>query len=157
MTDLLSAYFHPDRHAVEIPIYSIVTDDKVDEGYVSEMECRIEDLDRIRPIVVIKHPRENIYAVLDGHHRLQVHRRMGAETIRAAVVDDYIGLGFKLTAEGRFQPSARFTRQVRVPVKRFISQMETFLKDPKGMLRKQLETTRGRLQEAQERLVNRRG
>ena len=31
MTDLLSAYFHPDHHAVELPIYCIVTDDKVDE------------------------------------------------------------------------------------------------------------------------------
>ena len=134
MTDLLRAYFEPDKHAQEIPIELIVTDDKVDEDYVGSLSKGVEDPKAMRAIVVIRHPREEIYAVLDGHHRYRLHREKGCTTIRASVVDDYVGLGFYLTKKGMFQPTPAFTKFVRIPLKRFVAWMTEFLKDPRGML-----------------------
>jgi hypothetical protein len=80
--------------------------------------------------VVIKHPDRELYAVLDGHHRFEAVKKKGLKTIRAAVVDDYTGLGFELTKQGVFQPSAEFTRYIRVPLKRFAEDMRRFFFEP---------------------------
>jgi hypothetical protein len=134
MTDLLRAYFEPDKHARELPVHLVVSDDKVDIDYVGSLSTKVTDPKEMRAIVVIKHPREEVYAVLDGHHRYRVHRELGCDTIRAAVVDDYVGLGFHLTRKGAFQPTPKFTKYVRVPMKRFISWMTRFLEDPRAMV-----------------------
>jgi len=134
MTDLIRAYFDPERYARELPIETVVSDEKVDEGHKARLGDKGLDPTSMRPIVVIKHPRKDIYAVLDGHHRFSVVRGMGCTTIRAAVVDDYVGLGFHLTKRGVFQPTPAFTKHVRVPVKRFVSWMTEFLKDPEEMV-----------------------
>ncbi len=136
MTDLFRAYFDPKKHAKEIPCELIVSDEKVDEEHVARIGEGGLDPATMRPIVVIKHPKEEVYSVLDGHHRFSLIKDMGCETIRAAVVDDYVGLGFFLTAKGVFQPTAEFTKYVRVPLKRFILWMTSFLKDPRSLIRK---------------------
>ncbi len=143
MTDLIRAYFDPNKHAIEISVDRIVSDDKVDEGYLDKMKTDVPDPTEMRAIVVIRHPTEKMYSVLDGHHRLRIHRDTGCETIRAAVIDDYIGLGFYLTKVGAFQPTPAFTKYIRVPLKRWIGQMERFLKDPRGELRKQPKVPEG--------------
>jgi hypothetical protein len=130
MTDLLRAYFDPEKHAKEIPLKRVYTDEKVDEGHAARIGDSGLDTATMRPIVVIKHPRVEAYAVLDGHHRFHIVQGMGCETIRAAVVDDYVGLGFYLTKKGLFQPTPEFTKYVRVPLKRFVWWMTAFLKDP---------------------------
>jgi hypothetical protein len=137
MTDLIRAYFDPNKHAQEIPVDMIVSDDKVDVDYLEKMKNDIPDPTEMKAIVVIKHPKEDAYTVLDGHHRFAMLRDTGCDTIRAAVVDDYLGLGFHLTKIGAFQPTPAFTKHIRVPLKRWIGQMELFLRDPKGQLRKQ--------------------
>ena len=137
MTDLFRAYFDPNKHAREIPVDRIISDDKVDEDYLDKMKNDVPDPKEMRAIVVIKHPKVEMYSVLDGHHRLRIHRDMGCDTIRAAIVDDYIGLGFYLTKVGAFQPTPAFTKYIRVPLKRWMGQMELFLRDPRGELRKQ--------------------
>jgi hypothetical protein len=130
MTDLFRAYFDPEKHGVDLPIELIVSDEKVDEEHVARIGEGGLDPATMRPIVVIKHPREEAYAVLDGHHRYSLVQSMGCTTIRAAVVDDYVGLGFHLTKKGVFQPTPEFTKYVRVPIKRFAAWMTSFLKDP---------------------------
>lgn len=137
MTDLFRAYFDPNKHAHEIPLDRIISDDKVDEGYLDKMKNDVPDPKEMRAIVVIKHPKVDMYSVLDGHHRLRIHRDTGCDTIRAAIVDDYIGLGFYLTKLGAFQPTPAFTKYIRVPLKRWMGQMELFLRDPRGEFRKQ--------------------
>ncbi len=134
MTDLIRAYFDPERYARELPIEAVVSDEKVDEGHKASLGGKGLDPATMRPIVVIKHPRRDLYAVLDGHHRFSVVRGMGCATIRAAVVDDYVGLGFHLTKRGLFQPTPAFTKHVRVPAKRFVAWMTEFLKHPEEMV-----------------------
>ena len=139
MTDLIRAYTFPDKHARELPIDRIVCDDKVDEGWVNELTNNCGHPSELKAIVVVKHPKQDIYTVLDGHHRFEVARRSGQTTIRAAVVDDYIGLGFHLTKHGTFQPPPEFTKFIRVPIKRFTIFMERFLKNPREVIQQQLQ------------------
>ena len=120
----------PDKFAVDLPIEKIICDEKIDSEYVKSL--RKVDASKLKPIVVIKHPKQELYAVLDGHHRLEAAKHSGVKSIKAAVVDDYTGLGFELTKQGVFQPSAEFTRYIRVPFKRFIEDMRHFLFDVDG-------------------------
>ncbi len=133
MTDLFRAYFQPERHAQDIPVGLVLSDEKVDKDHATRIGEGGFDPLAMRPIVVIKHPKVEAYAVLDGHHRFHIVQTMGSETIRAAVVDDYVGLGFYLTKKGVFQPTAEFTKYIRVPLKRFVWWMTAFLKDPKSI------------------------
>jgi len=153
MTDLVRAYTFPERFAVELPIDRIVCDGKVDEGHVERIMGGADGPRAMKPIVVIKHPRQDVYAVLDGHHRFSAARRRGAQTIRAAVVDDYVGLGFELTKRGAFQPSSLFTKHVRVPAKRLASYMERFQRAPREMLREELKARRAELASLREGLI----
>jgi len=127
MTDLIRAYTRPDKYAVDLPIDKVVCDEDVDDDYVQRLAEM--DLSKLKPIIVIKHPHKEIYAVLDGHHRFKAARLSGVRMIKAAVVDDYVGLGFELTRQGVFQPSPDFTRYVRLPLKRFVDYMRDFLFD----------------------------
>jgi predicted ATPase len=133
VTDLISAYTNPEKYAVSIPIHCVMSDEKVDEEYVRSI-ANVMRGDCFRPIVVIKHPSKDLYAVLDGHHRLAASRLKGAETIMAVIVDDYTGLGFELTRIGAFQPTPLFTRHVRLPIKRLTKYLQSFLKDPERFL-----------------------
>jgi hypothetical protein len=144
MTDLIRAYALPERYAQEIPMDQIVCDTKVDEDRVEEIRSTCSDASQFKALVVVKHPKKDVYAVLDGHHRFWAAWRSGFPTIRAAVVDDYIGLGFRLTQKGTFQPSPEVTKHIRMPLKRFKVQMEQFLKNPEEVLRQQLNRFKSR-------------
>ena len=130
MTDFIHAYTAPEKYAVDIPIHEIVCDEKVDPNYVRYLDEKIDESSSMKPIVVVKHPRKDIYAVLDGHHRFWAMKSRGAKTIRAAVVDDYTGLGFELTRSGALQPPPEFTRYIRIPIKAFVKSIERFLNTP---------------------------
>ena len=90
----------------------------------------------IKAIVVVKHPKKDYYAVLDGHHRFWAQKTLGYATIKCAVIEDFFGLGFHMTKNGIFQPDPRFTRYVRIPLKRFYSYITEFIKDPENSLKK---------------------
>jgi hypothetical protein len=116
----------PDKFAVDLPIDKIVCDENIDYEYVQKLAGEM-DASKLKPIVVIKHPNKELYAVLDGHHRFKAARLKGLNKIKAAIIDDYVGLGFELTRQGVFQPSPDFTKYVRLPLKRFIEYMQNFL------------------------------
>jgi hypothetical protein len=69
--------------------------------------------------VVVKHPHENLYAVVDGHHRFFAQIEFGVTTINCAVIPDFIGFMFYLTKDGWLQPPPTFTKHVRVPLLEF--------------------------------------
>ena len=78
----------------------------------------MERSEDVGTIVVVKHPKRNLYAVLDGHHRYWAVRHKGIKEMNCAVILDFLGLLFLLTKEGVFQPPKEFTQYVRVPLKR---------------------------------------
>ena len=127
MTDLIRAYTMPDKYAVDLLVEEIVCDENIDNDYVRKLAEM--DVSKLTPIVVIKHPNKELYAVLDGHHRFKAAQLRGMNKIKAVIIDDYVGLGFEFTRQGVFQPSTEFTRYVRLPLKRFIEYMKDFLFD----------------------------
>jgi hypothetical protein len=76
---------------------------------------------------VVKHPRKELYAVLDGHHRYYAYREIGIKQVEAALAGDYSSVIFYLTEHGYFQPSIQFTEDVRVPVLRLHEDLKQFL------------------------------
>ena len=131
MTDIIRAYTRPEKYAINLPIDKIVCDENVDDEYVQKLAEM--DVSKLAPIVVIKHPDKELYAVLDGHHRFKAARLRGLTKIKAAVIDDYVGLGFEFTRQGVFQPSPKFTKYVRLPLKRLIEYMQEFLFDSENI------------------------
>jgi len=72
----------------------------------------------LSPLIVIKHPREERYVVLDGNHKAHAHREMGSLEIKCVVYQDHIGLLYFLTEQGLLQPPAFVTEYVRMPFKK---------------------------------------
>jgi hypothetical protein len=138
MVDLITAYTYPKKHVREIEVGRIVADEKVHEEGVDRYVKSISKGGEVKPIILIKHPQKDEYAVLDGHHRFWAYKHAGAEKVKCVVVEDYVGLGFKLAKSGYFQPTPEFTKYVRTPAKRLQDYLTRFLKDPDGMLKEQL-------------------
>lgn len=135
MVDIIRAYTNPEKFKEFIPMEKIVVDEKVVDDGVARYEEMIESKEEIKPIIVIKHPKEDFYAVLDGHHRFWAMKKKGLEEAPCVVINDYVGLGFKMTQKGYFQPSPLFTKHVRIPAKRLQEYMINFIKNPKSLLR----------------------
>ncbi len=127
MVDIVRAYATPEKFKTNIPIDKIVGDEKIVENGVSHYQELLEQGKDLKPIIVIKHPKKDFYAVLDGHHRFWALKRTGMAQIPAVVVDVYTNLGFEMTKKGYFQPSPLFTKYVRIPLKKLTEYMKTFI------------------------------
>lgn len=136
MVDIIRAFSFPDRFKEEIPIDRIVTDRKVVEDGVSHYHNKLEQGHEAKPLIVIKHPKREVYAVLDGHHRFEAMKRMGVEEVQAVVVDAYLKPVFTMTKKGYFQPMPIITKYVRIPFKKFAAYMKQFLDNPWQLLSK---------------------
>jgi len=129
------AQFNPDvlinpyKYAKPIAIDKIVADTKVSREGVEFYKKKIEANEPIDPIVVVKHPRQDVYAVLDGHHRYYACKELGKETINCAVAEDYSSVIFYLTEHGYLQPSAEATEHLRLPAKKMHENLKQFLED----------------------------
>jgi len=138
VVDLITAYKDPEGHAREIDINRIVADEKVHDEGVARYAKHVKEGKHVKPLIVIKHPKRDEYAVLDGHHRFRALKKAGMKTVRCAVVEDYVGLGFRLTKNGYFQPPPELTKYVRIPAMQLRDYLTEFLKEPEKMLKAQM-------------------
>jgi len=136
VVDIIRAFSFPQKYKENLPIDKIVADGKVVEDGVSHYHEKIERGHEPKPLIVIKHPKEDIYAVLDGHHRFEAMKKLGMEEVPAVVVDSYTNLQFKMTKKGYFQPSPLLTKYIRIPIRKFAAFMKEFLENPWQMLGK---------------------
>jgi len=118
---------NPRKYAKPIAIDKIIADTKVSGEGVEYYKKKIEANEPIDPIVVVKHPRLDVYAVLDGHHRYWACRELGKETIDCALAEDYSSVIFYLTEHGYLQPSAEATEHLRLPAKKMHENLKQFL------------------------------
>lgn len=137
MVDILRAFTFPEKFATNLPVNRIVAGGKTVEDGVSFFHEKIQNGYQPRPIIVIKHPKEDLYAVLDGHHRFEALKKNGATEISSVVVDAYTNLQFELTKKGVFQPAPLLTKHVRIPFKKLAAYMKEFLENPWQMLGKE--------------------
>jgi hypothetical protein len=137
VVDIIRAFSTPEKFKTILPLDKIVADRKVVENGVSRYHEIIEKGHEPGPIIVLKHPNEDLYAVLDGHHRFWAMKEKGVKSVTSVVVDNYSNLGFELTKKGVFQPSPLFTKHVRIPLKRLTEYMRTFMENPWALVKKE--------------------
>jgi len=120
----LDIFLFPEKYSVPLPIDQIVADAKVDVDGVIRYKEQLAAGMQIRPIVVVKHPRKDLYAVVDGHHRFFAQIEFGQKDIDCAVIQDFVGFMFQLTKDGWLQPHPAFTKHVRVPILEFHQKLD---------------------------------
>ena len=120
---------NPHRYERPVSIDKIIADTKVSRQGVEYYKKKIEANESIDPIVVVKHPRQDVYAVLDGHHRYYACKELGKDTINCAVAEDYSSVIFYLTEHGYLQPSTETTEHLRLPAKKMHENLKQFLEE----------------------------
>jgi hypothetical protein len=120
-------FIHPAKYAVLLSIEKLVADSKVSQQGIEIYKQKILENQKINPIVVVKHPRREVYAVLDGHHRYYAYLELGIKEVECALAGDYSSVIFYLTEQGYFQPSAGFTEGLRQPAIRLHQNLKQFL------------------------------
>jgi hypothetical protein len=125
----VDVFFNPQKYARWLPVNKIVADHKVSKEGVDYYKLKIKNKEKINPIIVVKHPHKDKYAVLDGHHRYYAYVEMGKKEIYCAIAGDYSNVIFYLTKKGYLQPSIEFTDELRRPVKKLRENLKDFLKN----------------------------
>jgi hypothetical protein len=120
-------FINPSKYARPLATAKIVADEKFSRQGVDHYKEKIRKGEKIEPIIVVKHPREDLYAVLDGHHRYYAYRELGAKYISSASAGNYSSVIFYLTEQGYFQPSSQVTENLRQPVKKFHKNLKEFI------------------------------
>lgn len=120
-------FLNPKKYVVCLPVKKIVADPKVSREGIETYKEKIRNHEKIDPLIVVKHPRKDIYAVLDGHHRYYAYVELGKKKIDCAVAGDYSSVIFYLTENGYLQPTAQFTKNIRRPAKKLHENLKTFL------------------------------
>ncbi len=103
-------FLNPQKYAVNLPIEKLVADTKVSRQGVEFYKKQILENQKINPIIVVKHPQKDLYAVLDGHHRYYAYLELGKKEVVCASAGDYSSVIFYLTRHGYFQPSQNSPR-----------------------------------------------
>jgi hypothetical protein len=120
----LDIFLYPEKYSTPLPIDQIVADTKVDADGVTRYKEQLAAGKQLRPIVVVKHPRKDLYAVVDGHHRFFAQVEFGHKKIDCAVIQDFTGFMFYLTKDGWLQPHPAFTKHIRVPILEFHQKLD---------------------------------
>ena len=120
-------FIHPAKYALRLPIEKIVADSKVSRRGIEFYKKKIAANEPVNPLIVVKHPRKDLYAVLDGHHRYFAYLELGIKEIDCALAGDYSSVIFYLTEHGYFQPSPQFTEGIRQPAIRLHEDLKLFL------------------------------
>jgi hypothetical protein len=124
---------HPGNYMVWLPLTQIIADSKVSRQgieHYKEMILRNEDTG---PIILLKDPMNDLYVVLDGHHRYYAYQELGKEKISCAVVGDYSDVLFYLALNGRFQPHGLITDFLRHPLMRINKSLKQLSKKREPM------------------------
>ena len=125
----LDVFANPSKYLRRLPLEKIVADTKIYRQGVERYKRKIIKDEDIAPIIVVKHPTKEIYAVLDGHHRYFAYVELGIREIDCALASDYSSVVFYATKLGLFQPHPEITKNVRVPALQFHEDLEQFLSD----------------------------
>lgn len=122
-------FVKPEKYSRPLTIDKVVADSKVSRQGVEFYKKKIVNNKKIDPIIVVKHPRKEIYAVLDGHHRFHAYREMGKRSINCALAGDFSRVNYYLTKNGYFQPNVEITESFRQPLKKLHNNLKEFLEE----------------------------
>jgi hypothetical protein len=123
----IDVFSNPEKYLIRIPIEKLVADTKVSREAVELYKQKIKSGEKIAPIIVIKHPKFEMYAVLDGHHRYYAFLELGKKEVNCALAGDFSSVVFYMTEHGFFQPSPEVRKEMRKPVPLLHENIEEFL------------------------------
>jgi len=122
-------FVNPEKYIVKLPIEKVVADSKVTREGVENYKRKIASGEKIKPVLVVKHPRKELYAVLDGHHRYYAFLEMKEKELDCTITGNYSRVIFYLTKNGYFQPSKKVTSNVRIPILELHEDLKQFLSE----------------------------
>jgi len=125
----IDVFSNPEKYLVRLPMDKIVADTKVVREAVEMYKRKIKKGQKIAPVIVVKHPRYDVYAVLDGHHRYYAFLELGRKRINCALAGDVSSVIFYMTEQGLFQPNPNAKELIRKPEFRLHDNLEQFLQD----------------------------
>lgn len=120
-------FINPDKYSVFLPISKVVADSKVSRRGVNIYKQKIKNKEKLDPIIVVKHPKKDLYAVLDGHHRYHATFEMNKKEIKCAILGDYSNVIFYLTKNGFFQPDSTISEPIRQAIFKLQKNINQFL------------------------------
>jgi hypothetical protein len=130
----VDVFANPEKYLLRLPINKIVADTKVSPEAIEMYKVKIKNGEKIAPIIVVKHPKFDVYAVLDGHHRYYAYLELGKKQVNCALAGDFSSVIFYMTEHGYFQPKPLDKEEMEKPglhlhdnVQEFL---HNFLKDP---------------------------
>jgi ParB-like nuclease domain len=130
----IDVFANPEKYMLRLPIDKIVADKKVDPEAIEMYKKKIQNGEKIAPLIVVKHPKFDEYAVLDGHHRYYALLELGKRQVDCALAGDFSSLMFYMTEHGYFQPKPETKEEngkkvihLHEDVQDFL---QNFLKDP---------------------------
>jgi hypothetical protein len=123
----IDIFLHPEKYTVCLPVEKIVADHKVSRKGIEFYKQKIAANELVNAIIVVKHPKKDLYAVLDGHHRYYAYLESGRKQIDCALAGNYSSVIFYLTEHGYFQPSPQLTEGLRQPAIRLHKNLKQFL------------------------------
>lgn len=134
MINPFTKFAHPQKYSVKVDIKKIVAAPKLHKKGVEKYKEIIQSGKSVRPIILLKHPHQDLYAVLDGHHRFYAYLELGNMTVDAVVVRSSKAL-FGLTKKGYLQPTPRMTKYIHIPLLVFTKYVNKFVRQPVRLVR----------------------
>ena len=125
----IDVFANPEKYLVCLSIEKIVADTKVSPEAIELYKQKIKNGEKIAPLIVVKHPRFDLYAVLDGHHRYYAWLETGAKMVDCALAGDFSSVIFYLTEHGFFQPNPETKGEMRKPVLQLHENIQDFLQN----------------------------
>jgi len=129
----IDVFANPEKYLIRLPMGKIVADTKVSPEAVELYKQKIKKGEKIAPIIVVKHPKFEVYAVLDGHHRYYAFLELGKKKVNCALAGNFSSVIFNMTKNGYFQPKPETKGETQKP-NQFHDNLQdflhNFLKDP---------------------------
>jgi ParB-like nuclease domain len=130
----IDVFANPEKYLVRLPIEKLVADTKVDPEAIEMYKKKIQNGEKIGPLIVVKHPKFDVYAVLDGHHRYYALLELGKKKVDCALAGDFSSLMFYMTEHGYFQPKPETKEENQKKIIHLHENVQdflhNFLKDP---------------------------
>ena len=130
----IDVFANPEKYLVRLPMDKIVADTKVDPEAIEMYKKKIQNGEKIAPLIVVKHPKFDVYAVLDGHHRYYALLELGKKEVECALAGDFSILVFYMTEQGYFQPKPETKEENQKKIIHLHENvqdfLQNFLKDP---------------------------
>jgi len=130
----IDVFANPEKYLVRLPIEKLVADTKVDPEAIEMYKKKIQNGEKIGPLIVVKHPKFDVYAVLDGHHRYYALLELGKKKVDCAIAGDFSSLMFYMTEHGYFQPKPETKEENQKKIIHLHENVQdflhNFLKDP---------------------------